>query len=141
MINMVKIRLMTINDWKGVEEVWKEHEGTNPVDDCEEGFTRYLKRNPTTSFVAEKDGRIIGTILAGHDGRRGFLHHVVVVPEYRLQGIGEDMVNHAMEALKNEGIQKTALLVFEDNELGNIFWEHLDFTTRPDLIYRNKYNK
>ena len=140
-ITMVKIRLMTINDWKGVEEVWKEHEGTNPVDDCEEGFTRYLKRNPATSFVAVDGDRIIGTILAGHDGRRGFFHHVVVAPEYRKCGIGEDLVNHAMEALEKEGIQKTALVVFEYNELGNGFWEHIGFTTRPDLVYRNKYVK
>ena len=104
---MVEIRLMTINDWKGVEQVWKDHEGTNPVDDCEEGFTRYLKRNPTTSFVAMDGDKMIGTILAGHDGRRGFFHHVV----------------------------------FEHNDLGNGFWEHIGFTTRPDLVYRNKYVK
>lgn len=138
---MVKIRLMTINDWESVEKVWKDHEGTNPVDDSEEGFTRYLKRNPTTSFVAEDDGKIIGTILAGHDGRRGFLHHVVVLPGYRLKGVGEEMVSRAMEALEKEGIQKTALVVFEDNDLGNGFWEHIGFTTRPDLVYRNKYVK
>ena len=138
---MVKIRLMTINDWESVEKVWKDHEGTNPVDDSEEGFTRYLKRNPTTSFVAEDDGKIIGTILAGHDGRRGFLHHVVVLPEYRKQGIGRMLVESAMEALGKEGIQKVLLVVFNDNENGNQFWEHIGFTTRPDLVYRNKYVK
>ena len=138
---MVKIRLMTINDWESVEKVWKDHEGTNPVDDSEEGFTRYLKRNPTTSFVAEDDGKIIGTILAGHDGRRGFLHHVVVLPEYRLKGVGEEMVGRAMDALGKEGIQKVLLVVFNDNENGNQFWEHMGFTERTDLVYRNKYVK
>lgn len=136
---MVKTRLMTINDWDGVAEVWKKHEGTNPVDDSVEGFTRYLKRNPTTSFVAEDNGRIVGTILAGHDGRRGIFHHVSIIPEYRKQGIGKMLVESAMEALKKEGITKVLLVVFEHNENGNAFWEHMGFTERTDLVYRNKY--
>ena len=136
---MVKVRVMTVNDWDGVNECWKEHEGTNPVDDSPEGFARYLGRNPATSFVAEENGRIIGTILAGHDGRRGIFHHVVVAPDHRGQGIGRMLVESAMEALKKEGITKVLLVVFEHNENGNAFWEHMGFTERTDLVYRNKY--
>ena len=136
---MVKVRLMTINDWESVEKVWKDHEGTNPVDDSEEGFTRYLKRNPTTSFVAEDDGKVIAVIMAGHDGRRGFFHHVSVMREYQGQGIGRTLVENAMQALKNEGIRKVALVAFTDNEQGNGFWEKQGFTVREDLYYRNKY--
>lgn len=132
------IRVMTIDDYDGICDVWKDHDGINLVDDSLEGFTKYLKRNPTTSFVAEDNGKIVGTILAGHDGRRGFFHHVVVMPEYRNQGIGRKIVNHAMEALEKEGINKVALVVFEYNQLGNSFWEKLGFTVREDLIYRNK---
>ena len=136
---MVKVRVMTVNDWDGVNECWKEHEGTNPVDDSPEGFARYLGRNPATSFVAEENGRIIGTILAGHDGRRGIFHHVVVAPDRRGQGIGRMLVESAMEALRKEGITKVLLVVFNHNENGNQFWEHMGFTVREDLIYRNKY--
>lgn len=136
---MVNIRVMTADDYDGIAEVWADHNGTNPVDDSREGFTRYLRRNPTTSFVAEDNSRIVGTILAGHDGRRGFFHHVVVLPGYRGQGIGAKMVEAAMNALEKEGIRKTALVVFGDNDLGNGFWEHLGFTVREDLVYRNKY--
>ena len=136
---MVKVRVMTVNDWDGVNECWTDHEGTNPVDDSAEGFTRYLKRNPTTSFVAEDNGKIIGTILAGHDGRRGIFHHVVVAPEYRKQGIGKMLVNSAAEALRQEDIHKVLLVVFTHNENGNQFWEHMGFTERTDLVYRNKY--
>ncbi len=136
---MVKVRVMTVNDWDGVNECWTDHEGTNPVGDSAEGFTRYLKRNPTTSFVAEDNGKIIGTILAGHDGRRGIFHHVVVAPEYRKQGIGKMLVNSAAEALRKEDIHKVLLVVFTHNENGNQFWEHMGFTERTDLVYRNKY--
>lgn len=132
------IRVMTIADYDGICDVWKDHDGINPVDDSLEGFTKYLKRNPTTSFVAEDNGKIVGTILAGHDGRRGFFHHVVVMPEYRNQGIGRKIVGHAIESLEKEGINKVALVVFENNQLGNAFWEKIGFTAREDLIYRNK---
>ena len=136
---MVKTRIMTSDDWDGIAEVWKEHEGINPFDDSPEGLARYIRRNPNTSFVAVDDGRVVGTILAGHDGRRGIFHHVSVLPEYRGQGIGRMLVDSAMEALCKEGINKVLLVVFEHNENGNAFWEHMGFTVRDDLIYRNKY--
>lgn len=136
---MVNIRVMTTADYDGICDVWKDHDGINPVDDSLEGFAKYLKRNPTTSFVAEDNGRIIGMILAGHDGRRGLFHHVVVLPEYRGKGIGKMLAESAMEALKKEGVTKVLLVVFKDNDSGNGFWEHIGFTARNDLVYRNKY--
>ncbi len=138
---MVKIRVMTIADYEGICEVWKNHEGTNPVDDSYDGFAKYIRRNPTTSFVAVDGDRIVGTILAGHDGRRGLFHHVSVLPEYQKQGIGKMLVDNAMDALGKEGITKVLLVVFKDNDNGNAFWEHLGFTVREDLYYRNKYVK
>lgn len=136
---MVKARVMTPDDWDGVAKVWENHEGTNPVDDSPEGFAKYLRSNPTTSFVAVDDGRIVGTILAGHDGRRGIFHHVSVLEEYRRQGVGKLLVENAVEALRKEGINKVLMVVFRHNENGNDFWEHMGFTVREDLVYRNKY--
>ena len=138
---MVKIRVMTIADFDGIEKKKKNHKGTNPVDDSAEGFAKYIRRNPTTSFVAEDNGKIVGTILAGHDGRRGLFHHVSVLPEYQKQGIGKMLVDNAMDALEKEGITKVLLVVFKDNDNGNAFWEHIGFTKRDDLFYRNKYVK
>ncbi len=138
---MVEIRVMTVSDYDGICEVWENHRGTNPVDDSYDGLAKYLRRNPTTSFVAEDNGKIVGTILAGHDGRRGLFHHVSVLPEYQKQGIGKMLVDNAMDALGKEGITKVLLVVFKDNDNGNAFWEHLGFTVREDLYYRNKYVK
>lgn len=136
---MVETRIMTPEDWDGVAKVWEDHEGTNPVDDSPEGFAKYLRRNPATSFVAVDNGRIVGTILAGHDGRRGIFHHVSVLKEYQKQGIGRMLVESAEEALRKEGIIKVLLVVFTHNDSGNAFWEHMGFTVREDLVYRNKY--
>lgn len=136
---MVETRIMTPDDWDGVAKVWEDHEGTNLVDDSPEGFAKYLRRNPATSFVAVDNGRIVGTILAGHDGRRGIFHHVSVLKEYQKQGIGRMLVESAEEALRKEGINKVLLVVFTHNDSGNAFWEHMGFTVREDLVYRNKY--
>ena len=76
--------------------------------------------------------------LCGNDGRRGYIHHTAVSILERKNGVGTALVNAAMNALKREGINKVALVVFSNNELGNSFWENRGFTVREDLIYRNK---
>lgn len=137
---MVTIRVMTIDDYDGVYKLWINTPGMglNSSDDSRDGIQKYIKRNPTSTFVAEKDGEIIGVIMAGHDGRRGFIHHTAVSPEYRNQGIAKRLVESALDALEKEGINKAALVAFEKNTVGNAFWEHMGFTVRDDLIYRNK---
>ncbi|MBR2088528.1 MAG: GNAT family N-acetyltransferase [Oscillospiraceae bacterium] len=136
----MQIRIMTIADYDALYDLWLHIPGMglNTTDDSREGIAQYLKRNPTTCFVAEADGKLIGVIMAGHDGRRGFIYHTAVLPEHRKQGIAMTLVDHAMQALEAEGIHKTALVVFASNELGNGFWEHIGFTKREDLVYRNR---
>ena len=137
---MVKIRVMTISDYEGVYNLWINTPGMglNSSDDSREGIEKYLKRNPATSFVAECGGAMIGVIMAGHDGRRGYIHHTAVLPAYRNRGIEKKLVESAMTALDEEGINKVALVVFSKNDLGNTFWEKMGFIQRDDLVYRNK---
>ena len=136
----MKIRTMTINDHERVYSLWLNtpNMGLNNLDDSKDGIARYLKRNPNTCFVAEKDGNIIGVILSGHDGRRGFIYHVAVMQSEQQQGVGTALVKTAMSALEREGINKVALVVFNKNEKGNSFWESQGFSRRHDLFYRNK---
>ena len=112
--------------------------GLNDKDDSPEGIEKYLKRNPATSFVATCDGKVVGVILCGHDGRRGIIQHACVSPDYRRLGIGNKLVEFALGALKDEGINKVLLVAFKKNEGGNAFWEAQGFTIREDLNYRNK---
>lgn len=136
----MKIRQMKINDYDSVYALWLRTPGMglNDIDDSREGIEKYLRRNPRTSFVAETDGEVVGVILAGHDGRRGYIHHTCVAPTAWNNHIGTQLVDAAVEALRTEGISKVALVVFERNERGNGFWERMGFTPRPDLVYRNK---
>ncbi len=134
------VRIMTIEDYEEVYSLWLHTKGMglNTIDDSKEGIAKYLLRNPNTCFVAEEKGEIIGVIMSGHDGRRGFIYHTTVKIEHRGKGIGKKLVNAALEALEMEGIHKVALVAFEKNELGNVFWEKVGFTVRNDLVYRNK---
>lgn len=135
------IRIMKPDDYDAVVACWTSCPGMglNTIDDSSQGITRYLERNPTTSFVHENDDGVIdGAILAGHDGRRGYIYHTAVSPERQHQGIGTALVNATLHALANEGIVKVALVVFAHNDAGNMFWERLGFDARGDLTYRNK---
>ena len=131
------VRIMTIEDYEGVYALWKKIKGfgIRSIDDSKEGVARFLKRNPTTSVVAEKDGRIVGSILCGHDGRRGCLYHVCVDEDYRRHGIGKRMVVFAMKALKEEKINKVSLIAFTENDIGYAFWNTIGWTERLDLNY------
>ncbi len=135
----IKYRLMTIEDYKQAYDLWILcGNGLNDKDDSEEGIDKYLKRNPNTSFVATCDNIVVGVILCGHDGRRGIIQHACVSPDYRRYGIGSKLVELALGALKDEGINKVLLVAFKKNEDGNAFWESQGFTLREDLNYRNK---
>ncbi len=136
------IRLVTIEDYDAIFKLWNSTEQSrralNPIDDSREGISKYLKRNPDTYFAAIADEKIVGVILAGHDGRRGIIHHLCVHPDYRRMGIAGRLVANAEEALRKEGIQKIFGLVFKDNDPANSFWESQGYALRTNLNYRNK---
>lgn len=136
----INIRVMTLSDYEQVYQLWLSCKGMglNDLDDSREGIERFLKRNPETCFVALKDEKVVGVIIAGNDGRRGYIYHTAVNSDYRNQGIGRKLVDNVMIALEKEGINKVALVVFERNEVGNSFWENTGFMVRDDLVYRNK---
>lgn len=131
------IRVMTQEDYDEVYQLWTSIKGfaIRSIDDSKEGVSIFLKRNPTTSVVAVEDEKVVGSILCGHDGRRGCCYHVCVAPDYRRRGIGKSMVAHAMEALYKENINKVSLIAFTKNDVGNAFWNQIGWTRREDLNY------
>lgn len=133
----IKIRPMTLEDYDDVYALWKTIHGfgIRSIDDSREGTARFLRRNPTTSIVAEADGKLIGAILCGHDGRRGCFYHVCVHEDYRKRGIGKQMAIAAMRALQAEQINKVNLIAFKTNEIGNQFWQESEWSLRDDINY------
>lgn len=134
------IRKMIIDDYDKVYSLWMScvGMGLNNLDDSKEGIEKFLNRNPYTCFVSLDNNKIIGVIMVGNDGRRGYIYHTSVHPDYRMKGIGKALVSEALDSLLKLGINKVALVVFERNKTGNEFWEKMGFTSRNDLIYRNK---
>jgi ribosomal protein S18 acetylase RimI-like enzyme len=133
------IRLLRIDDYSQVYKLWTQIDGMGmrSLDDSKEGIEKFLKRNPTTNFVAVEDNQIVGIILCGHDGRRAYIYHTAVKEDYRKQGIAKLLVEYVKDSLLKEGIHKVALVAFKSNQLGNDFWQSVGFTKRDDLYYRN----
>ena len=133
----ITIRPMQQSDYPKVYQLWKTIKGfgIRSMDDSEEGVARFIRRNPSTSIVAETEGQVVGAILCGHDGRRGCFYHVCVHEDYRKRGIGKAMAVFAMKALQKEEINKVSLIAFKQNEVGNHFWKSVGWTFREDLNY------
>lgn len=134
-----------MDDYDSICELWNSsghsRRALNPVDDSRDGIGRYLRRNPSTCFLAYSDDdprHVIGVILSGHDGRRGMIHHLCIHSDFRRQGIARMLLQRAEEALRGEGITKVFGLVFKDNDAANLFWESQGYTIRTNLNYRNK---
>ena len=130
---------MNISDYEQVYQLWMSCSGMglNNLDDSKEGIERSLNRNPETCFVAETEQKIIGVIIVGNDGRRGYIYHTAVDTDYRNQGIATKLVNEAMKTLRSLGINKAALVVFTKNSDWNVFWEKIGFNQNRyiNLIY------
>ena len=128
---------MTEDDYDDVRALWMTIRGfgTRALDDSPADVQRFIRRNPTTRVVARMDGRIVGSILCGSDGRQGALYHVCVAREYRRRGIGTHMVGYCMHQLRLMGINKVSLIAFASNDAGNAFWKQIGWTRKSDVNY------
>lgn len=126
---------MIIRDYDAVVSFWRGIPGIglDADSDSRRGIRRYLKRNPGLSFVALSKGRIVGAVLSGHDGRRGYLHHLAVAPSYRKLGIGKTLAARCLRALGKQGIPKCNIFLFRSNTAGKSFWTHNGWNVRQDL--------
>lgn len=130
----VLIRPMTMTDYEAVCALWESCDGVGLNDaDQPDPLSAYLHRNPGISFVAQEDSAIVGAVLCGHDGRRGYLNHLAVSPDHRYQGIARRLVAHCLEALQLAGIAKCHLFIFASNQDGRNFWQKIGWTLRDDL--------
>lgn len=132
----VQILPMREEDYDAVRALWMTIRGfgIRALDDSREDVARFIHRNPTTSVVAVVDGRIVGSILCGSDGRQGALYHVCVAREYRRRHIGTRMVGYCMTRLREMGINKVSLIAFASNDVGNAFWRQIGWK-KSDVNY------
>jgi ribosomal protein S18 acetylase RimI-like enzyme len=129
-----EIAEMTPADYDAAYRLWRTTEGMGLSEaDSREGIAIFLQRNPGLSLVAWVQGEIVGTLLCGHDGRRGYLHHLAVTPACRGQGLGRRLVETCLIRLAERGIQKCHVFVRADNDAGKEFWRRLGWQERDDL--------
>jgi len=130
-----EITNMTINDYDKSIDLWQRTDGLVLSEaDSRKSIEFYLNHNPGMSYVCKIEEDIIGTILCGHDGRRGFIYHVAVDKGYRGQSIGKRLVENSLRKLKQEGIVKCHIFVIGNNEIGNQFWTKTGWTRRDDIL-------
>lgn len=132
----MKIRPMVMNDYEAAYQLWANTPGVHVSKaDSREEILRYLERNPGLSLISEdEDGTLAGTVMCGHDGRRGYIYHVAVAEDYRGRGVGRDLVSRSLAALREEGIGKCHLMVMEGNKLGRDFWSGIGWQERDGIV-------
>ena len=130
----VAVSAMTARDLEAVLALWGQTEGVGLNEsDTPDQLRAYLDRNPGLSLIARDGTRLVGAVLCGHDGRRGYLNHLAVLPEYRGRGLGRQMVETCLAALAAMGILKCNIFLYADNEPGEQFWNRCGWTARSDL--------
>lgn len=131
---MFHIRVMTSTDYDAVLTLMQGTPGISLRDaDSRDATERYLVRNPGMSFVAEAEGQLIACVMCGHDGRRGYLQHWLVLPEYRRQGIAQALTQRCLDALAQLGIHKCHLDVFKTNTRAARYWQGQGWHLRTDI--------
>lgn len=134
------LRPLIIADYDAVYALWQQTEGIGLNEsDTREAIAAFLERNPGLSAVAcDTNNQIVGTILCGHDGRRGYLHHLAVARTHRKQGVGRALVDTSLERLAALKIQKCNLFLFANNTEGRTFWLHQGWSAREDIVLVQK---
>lgn len=129
----------SMGDYDEAIALWQRTEGIGLSSaDTRERIAIYLERNPGLSFVAWAGGELIGAVLCGHDGRRGYLHHLAVAKEWRGKGVGRALTSASLAGLKALDIDKCHLFVYSDNQAGREFWTHEGWKERHDLMLVSK---
>jgi ribosomal protein S18 acetylase RimI-like enzyme len=130
---------MQITDYKGAIALWRSLPGLGLSGADEEGqIHRFLKMNPDTCFSAVDHGAVIGTVLGGSDGRRGYIYHLAVDSAYQRSGLGRELVKRCLGALQKAGLQKCHIFVIADNEEGKKFWDHIGWVRRDDILVMSR---
>ncbi|BDA69574.1 N-acetyltransferase [Rivularia sp. IAM M-261] len=131
----VEIIELKITDYEEVITLWENSQGVRLRDaDSRENIERYLHRNPGLSYIACHNGKIVGAVLCGHDGRRGYLNHLAVLPDYRRQGIATKLVQSCLSQLQKQGIDKCHLFILSENDAASSFWSKQGWRQRSDII-------
>ena len=131
----IEIKRMTISDYDEVIKLWESNENIGlSTSDSKHKIENFLVHNKDMSFIAKTSNNIIGAVLCGTDGRRGYIHHLTVNKKYQKQGIGKKLVNKCIDNIRELGLEKIHIFVFKENIEGQKFWQKMGWKSRDDLV-------
>ena len=135
MSDTIKTRAFSIADYDAALELWQQVEGIEIAEgDDREGVGQFLSRNPVLSRVATDGSTIVGVVLCGHDGRRGYIYHLAVNPAYQSRGVGKRLIDECLGSLRRTGVKRALILVAHDNPRGRNFWRRHGLEEVPGPI-------
>lgn len=134
-MNKIQYQNLNFDDYDDCINLWKNSPGiVLSAADSREAISQFLERNFGLSFTARDNGHLVGAVLCGNDGRRGYLYHLAVASDHHRQGIGQTLAEMSLAALKNTGIQKCHIFVVASNVEGTRFWESTGWKKREDIF-------
>lgn len=131
---------MVPDDYEAAYDLWSRVPGMNlqSLDNSYDGIVRFIRKNPETNFVAVEDKRIVGTILGGTDGRKGFIYHTAVDPDCQRRKIASYLIDRVCENFIKQKITKIGLFIVAENDSGKTFWRKKGWNFRPDIVYLDR---
>jgi len=135
----VEIRIMNSGDYSGAINLWQSLPGLG-LSSADEftAIEHFLNKNPETCFVALDESKLIGTVLGGNDGRRGYLYHLAVHTDYQKIGLGRQLSEKCLASLRSQGLKKCHIFVISSNTKGLHFWERIGWLLRKDILVMSK---
>jgi ribosomal protein S18 acetylase RimI-like enzyme len=121
--------------WKDIFGYSSEHNEPSFVID------QKIKENDSLFFVASDGERIVGTVIAGYDGHRGWIYSMAVAPELRRRGIGGALMRHAEDALSKRGCAKVNLQVVDTNPTAVLYYESLGYKVEARISMGKRLKK
>jgi len=136
----MKIRKMKEEDYERLIELWERSGLYYKPDgrDSREHILKELKANPDLFLFAEDNGKIVGSVLATYDGRKGWLNRVAVDPEFQGKGLGKKLCLKAERVLRKRGCMIFAMQVHDSNKRSKEMAKGLGYEERKDIVYFRK---
>jgi ribosomal protein S18 acetylase RimI-like enzyme len=130
----ISTRSFRISDYEAAVELWTRTEGVEISEgDSKHEVAHYLSRNPDLSRVADDSGQLVGVAMCGDDGRRGYIYHLAIHPDYQQKGLARQLVSECLARLQSRGLKRALILVAADNPSGQAFWERCGWEPVPEV--------
>lgn len=117
-----------------VIELWKKTGISVSSSDTKEELEKMYNRNPQLFLLGKMKEKVVGVVMGGFDGRRGYLHHLAIDPEYQKKGYGRLMVDNLIKKFRKLGVHKVHLFIEKNNKEVVKFYQNLGWKIRDDLI-------